>query len=470
MSDVVKSVYLSNAEFIKPKLDAIGPGMCLAKWQQVSINLTAGFTHSCYHPRAHKVPLDELAANPSALHNTQFKKRQRKTMLEGQRPEECQYCWNIEDAPGDHLSDRHYRSGEPWAAETFEEVISQPWDHDVAPRYVEVNFNSACNFKCSYCSPHLSSTWMAEAERHGPYPTTTPHNSLDHLRAYGMMPIPNREQNPYVDAFWKWWPDLYKGLKHFRMTGGEPLMDKNTYKVFDYIQKNPKPDLELAITSNFCPDPRLFGKFIEQIDAIDETDAVQHIMTFVSVDAHGQKGEYIRNGMSYDLLMQNARRYLATGRRRSLSFIVTMNLMSITSLRPLLDDFLALRKEFNDDKQLVWIDVPLLRTPAWQSIQILPPRYRDILRDDIAYFRDKIETKETRLRDSMKDYEVAKLERDLEWMMAGDQLPERKLLEDRANFYRFFTEHDKRRYTDFLKTFPEMEDFWELCREANKNF
>jgi hypothetical protein len=40
-------------------------------------------------------------------------------------------------------------------------------------------------------------------------------------------PIPAREDNPYVEAFWKWWPDLYPELEHFRMTGGEPMMDKN---------------------------------------------------------------------------------------------------------------------------------------------------------------------------------------------------------------------------------------------------
>ena len=147
--NAAKSVYLSDAERIKDKLDTIGPGMCLAKWQQVSINLTAGLTHSCYHPRPHAIPLDELEANPSALHNTSFKKLQRKTMLEGGRPPECQYCWNIEDAPGNHMSDRHYRSGEPWAATTFDQAVNNPWDWDVVPSYVEVNFNSACNLKCS---------------------------------------------------------------------------------------------------------------------------------------------------------------------------------------------------------------------------------------------------------------------------------------------------------------------------------
>jgi hypothetical protein len=462
----IRSVYGGQADFIRAKLDGVGPGMCLAKWQQVSINLTAGLTHSCYHPRPHKIPLDELAASPSALHNTTHKKQQRKTMLEGGRPSECQYCWNIEDAPGDHLSDRHYRSGEPWAASTFEQVVSNPWDWDVTPSYVEVNFNQACNFKCSYCSPHLSSTWMQEAERFGPYPTLTPHNSLDHLRRAGLMPIPNRDHNPYVEAFWKWWPELYRSLKHFRMTGGEPLMDKNTYKVFDYIIKNPKPDLQLALTSNFCPDQRLFDKFIEQIDRIDEDDSVEHIMTFVSLDAIAARAEYIRHGMNYDLVMQNVRRYLSTGRRRSISFIITFNNMTVTSLRPLIESLIELRREFNVDKQLVWFDTPMLRSPQWQTLQTLPPRYRDILANDIEYFRQNIETADNRLY-AVKDYEIAKLARALEWMKQGDALPADQLLRDRANFYRFFQEHDRRRDTSFLGTFPEMSDFWDLCEAAN---
>ena len=469
MTKALKSVYLSDAERIKDKLDTIGPGMCLAKWHQVSINLTAGLTHSCYHPRAHRIPLNELAANPSALHNTQHKTEQRRMMLEGRRPDECTYCWTIEDQPGNHMSDRHYRSGEPWAAETFEEVTSHPWDWDVMPRYVEVNFNQACNLKCSYCSPHLSSTWMQEAERFGPYPTIDPHNSLEHLKAAGLMPIPHREHNPYVEAFWKWWPDLYPNLKHFRMTGGEPLMDKNTYKVFDFVAKNPKPDLHLALTSNFCPDPRLFAKFMGQVTTIADHEAVEHIQTFVSVDAYGKRADYIRHGLDFDAMIENVRTYLSDHRRRSLSFIVTMNCLSITSLRPLIDCILTLRRELNSDRQLIWFDVPLLRTPAWQTIQILPSRYADILADDIAYFRTQIETQDTLYR-GIKDYEVAKFERDLEWMRAGQNLDPAKLQRDRADFFRFFSEHDRRRGTDFLATFPEMEDFWTLCQEANADF
>jgi hypothetical protein len=65
---------------------------------------------------------------------------------------------------------------------------------------------------------------MKEIKEFGAYPTAVPHNELKHFTGE-RKPIPHKEYNPYVEAFWKWWPDLYPELKHFRMTGGEPLMD-----------------------------------------------------------------------------------------------------------------------------------------------------------------------------------------------------------------------------------------------------
>jgi hypothetical protein len=44
---------------------------------------------------------------------------------------------------------------------------------------------------------------------------------------------------------------------------------------------------------------------------------------------------------------------------------------------------------------------------------------------------------------------------------------ENQLMIDRRDFAIFVDEHDKRRGTNFLKTFPEMEDFYNLCKSIN---
>ena len=89
-----KSKFLSSAEQMKEDL---GHALCLAKWKQVSLHLPTGLNNSCYHPPLHQIPKELLAENPSALHNTPYKKQQRVVMLKDERPSECSYCWTQED-------------------------------------------------------------------------------------------------------------------------------------------------------------------------------------------------------------------------------------------------------------------------------------------------------------------------------------------------------------------------------------
>ena len=456
-----KSKFLSDAERAKEQLDTVSPTLCLAKWQQVSLHLPTGLTNSCYHPPLHEINPKAIKIHPAALHNTDIKKAERQQMLSGERPTGCSYCWAMEDQG--KLSDRHYRSGEPWAAKAFDKIVSQPWDTDVTPSYVEVNFNHACNLKCSYCSPQFSSSWQEEVDREGAYPTSNRHNDPSYFTGR-RKPIPIREANPYVDAFWEWWPTLYPELEHFRMTGGEPLMDKNTHRVLDYVIDHPSPKLHLNVTSNLSVDQRLWDKYLDKVKRITERPGtVEHFMQYVSVDGWGKPAEYMRHGLDFDLLWDRVNQFLSeVPERSSITFIVTMNNLSITSLDSLFAGILGLRKLYSTTYQRVWFDTPVLRSPVWQSLQILPPEYADQLERIWAWMLRNLETEETRFK-GFKDYELHRLDRDIAWMRASP-FDAATLRSHRADFYRFFAEHDRRRGTDFAATFPELLDFWNRCK------
>jgi organic radical activating enzyme len=452
-----KSKFLSSAEDMKAML---GPGLCLAKWKQVSLHLPTGLNNSCYHPPLHAIPAELLKDNPSALHNTPYKKEQRKIMLRQERPQECGYCWAMED--NGKLSDRHYRSGESWASKDYYNIINSTGDEDVIPSYVEVNFNHACNLKCSYCSPQFSSSWQQEVDQFGAYPTSTQHNDPSYFTGT-RRPIPVREHNPYVDAFWSWWPTLYPELEHFRMTGGEPLLDKNTYRVFDYVLANPKPDLHLNVTSNFSVDEKSWQKYLGYVKELCTGEKIEHFMQFVSLDSFGSQAEYIRNGLDFNLLWDRVNQFLTEiPGRNSITFIVTMNNLSVTGLPHLFAGILGLRKLYSKTYQRVWFDTPVLRTPTWQSLQLLPESYVDQLEQLWAWMLRQIETEDTRFQ-GFKDYELARLDRDIAWMRDGQKLNVEYIQQNKADFYRFFAEADRRHGTDFLTTFPEMATWWAEC-------
>jgi len=450
-----KSNFMSSAEQMKEDL---GPALCLAKWKQVSLHLPTGLNNSCYHPPLHAIPVEGLVDNPGQLHNTPHKKAQRVMMLRNERPGECQYCWNMEDL--ENLSDRHYRSGEPWAADDYETIKnSTGLEDDVVPTYVEVNFNHACNLKCSYCSPQFSSSWQDEVDRLGGYPTSTTHNDPSHFTGRN-KPIPVREENPYVTAFWQWWPTLYPKLRHFRMTGGEPLMDRNTYRVFDYVLAMPKPDLHLNVTSNLSVDPPLWNKYFDYVKNLCNSN-IEHFMQYVSLDsgipAHA---EYIRNGMDFHRVKSRVNHFLVDiPNRNSLTFIITMNNLSVLGLQQQLEWILQLRQQHSHTYQRVWFDTPVLRQPAWQSLQILPEAYAVILERTADWMEENLETAEDPFH-GFKDYEVQRLRRDIAWMREGQR---NNNVPAKADFYRFFSEHDRRRNTNFLATFPDMQAWWQEC-------
>lgn len=452
-----KSQYFEDTNDLLKGLDTVSPSFCLAKWYSVSLHLPTGKTHSCYHPPAHNIPLEELEESPSALHNTKYKKEQREKMLKGERPKECEFCWALEDQG--NLSDRAYRSKDVYEPGLIEQAIE---DENPKPKYLEVNFNQACNLKCSYCSPHLSTEWHKEVKEHGAYKLSTGnHNDPRWVDSLGIDNSPN---NPYVKAFWEYFPEVYPTLKTFRMTGGEPLMDKNTFKVFNYVKKNPQKNLNLSITSNCCPPGNQWQKFIDDLKEITDNNSIDHFMLFCSLDSWGEQAEYIRNGLNFKVLYKNITQYLRESQKHSLTFIITANLLSLPNWLEYIKQIHQLRKTFNTDRQLIWFDTPMLHDPKWMSMQLATDQMLEPLQQSINYMKENPETALNRFK-GFKDYEVDKVKRLLDWASQSLNTDEEQIA--MRNFDTFFKEHDNRRNTNIKKTFPELKYFIKQCEAIN---
>ena len=468
MSDVTKDnpFYIEN----KQKLDDVGPGMCLAKWTQVTLQLQTGHNHSCHHPRTHKISEKEIKRNPSALHNTQYKKIRRREMLTGKRPAECDYCWGVEDN-SDRFSDRVFKSNESWSKPHFDEIVNADWREDINPRYVEVAFSNACNFKCSYCGPPYSSTWMNEIKTHGAYPTTDKFNGMEGMIAENKVPILHKDYNPYVEAFWKWWPDLYRDLHTFRITGGEPLLAKDTFKVLDYILEHPNPNknLQLAINSNLGGPQQLIDKFIEKIRRLEDEGRVREFIVFTSVESWGKQAEYIRHGLDFNYFWDNMNTILEKCNRTNVTVMSTYNALSVPNYHKLIKGIYDMKTKFGSSDRYwvsaLFLDSSYLRYPTHQTVQVLPDEWNHYILKQAQY----VDYLGVPLFDhryiGYSDIEIQKIKRIYDWKLAQWPDKEKHLKEYRYNFGKFFQEHDKRRGTNFSSTFPELEEFYRKCLE-----
>ena len=447
---------------VKNKLDNVGCGFCLAKWTQVTMHLGMGMTHSCHHPSPHKVSEKEVLRNPSALHNTAFKKQKRKEMLDGKRPDECNYCWNVEDN-SNSFSDRVFKSAEPWSLDQYDIIKNNHWRKDYNPRYVEVSFSNTCNFKCAYCGPQYSSKWVEEVEKHGGYPTRDNFNEIESMKAAGVMPYKNAEYNPYLEAFWKWWPDLYKDLHTFRITGGEPLLAKDTFKVLEYIQKHydRNPNLSLALNTNLGVPDALIDKFIDLAKDLCENNKVRELMLFTSIEAEGAQAEYTRYGLHSERFWANVDKILTALPKVTINIMATFNALSVFSYDKVIDRTFELKKK-HANGQRYWtsalqLDTSYLRWPAHLSVKILEPEHHELILNSAKkalYYGIK---EFTHGNYGFSNVEIQKIKRIHDYVKSNDDF---NIEGNRKDFVKFVDELDKRRDTNFLETFPQLKELY----------
>lgn len=366
---------------VKDKLDSVGPGFCLAKWNQVTMHLGTGLNHSCHHPAPHKIPLLEVLKNETALHNTRFKKRVRKQMLDGIRPKECDYCWRVEDT-SDQYSDRVFKSGEPWALPTLEQIVQDPdsWSEDWFPRYVEISFSNRCNQACIYCGPNFSSRWQTEIKKYGSYKLT----GIDYNRPISQEVEEQQEdlsQNEYVKAFWRWWPEMFKKLHTFRITGGEPTLVPEVFKILEYIQEHweENPNIGLAINTNLNLPEEQLDRLLELLSDLSNGGKVRELIVYTSIEALGPKAEYIRWGMDERRFWTNVEKVLQRLPKTTLTLMATYNLLSVDSYLDLVEKVYVLKKKYHHIDRIystaVMLDTSYLRWPEFLSVKLCNETY-----------------------------------------------------------------------------------------------
>tara|TARA_Y100000385_G_C13092820_1_gene639656 strand:- start:987 stop:2342 length:1356 start_codon:yes stop_codon:yes gene_type:complete len=444
-----------RVDAVAERLNNIGPGFCTQKWLHETLYLHTGDNHSCYHPRPHHIPLDEIAEDPSALHNTKWKKQQRKTMLEGGRPDECYYCWNIEDLEGEHLSDRHFHSASSYSEPIIEEVAKLPWDQHINPRYLEVSFGNGCNYRCGYCCPQASTLWMDEIKKHGNYDLTYNQYGIEFLE-HGTYYGP-KDDNPYIEAFWKWWPSLRNDLHTLRITGGEPLMNPGAMQFFDLLEKEPAPQLEISVNSNFGVTTNKHDRMLNRVQNLLDTNKIKKFTLFTSIDTWGPQAEYMRTGLQLAHWERNLKKALSMG--FEVSIMCTFNVLCVSNYKSLMHKMIEWREEFG--KNAIRFDVPYLKEPPHWMINILPESFISYMDDTLKFIDDNM--------DKFKAQEYEKFKRVTNYMKTNPVDPQ-KIKQGRRDFYSFFEENDKRLGLNLLEVFPEYTEFYEQCKQVYESY
>lgn len=428
---------LDKVRKIKEQTDTISPTFCAMKWLHTTLHLHIGHTHSCYLPDSHQIPLHEIEVNPSALHNTRYKKQQRKKMLNGERPSECSICWQTEDLQKDAISDRLRGNAKKFAKDSLEEIAETPWNANINPKYLEVNFGNSCNLNCGYCCPAISTKWTEEIKRYGEFNLSNDYYNIHHLDSpnyYGP-----KDDNPYIDAFWKWWPSVKRELHTLRITGGEPLMNPSAMRMFKLLEEQPAPNLELAVNTNLAVSDNKVNAFFEQLKNLQDNNCVKRILINTSVEGIGSQAEYMRTGMNYSKWENNLVKALDYG--FDVMIMSTFNVLCVATYDAMIEKIIDLRGTYSLD-QLQWTNSILHKPWHWSPA---------IVSQNMHHHFD-------RYLNTMSSKKVVDIERQHMLQISNfvkKSFDKDKLATARNDFVKFFGENDKRNATNIFSVFPE---------------
>lgn len=353
------------------ELNKVSPTFCLAKWLQVTVHLATGRTHSCHHTNTHTVPLEELARDVSSLHNTEQKAEERRAMHRGEQIPGCNYCWRIENLGANKISDRLFKSADPWAGRSGLAKVTAAIDQEswkIQPTYLELDVGHTCNMACVYCSPEYSSKWVEDIDRHGPYKYGRQSwNSLEELKRLGRFPIyAAKDVNPYEEAFIKWWPEVSKELHTFRITGGEPLLNKTTWSLIKALIEEPKPHIDFAINTNLMAPDKVISNLIDSINSLK--DKVRSIHIFSSMEAVGEHAELIRWGLDWSVFDKNVKRVL-TETTADVTIMTTVNALCYWTFEDFCTYIGGLRAVYSRSR--ISASFNFLRDPPWLTLQVM---------------------------------------------------------------------------------------------------
>ena len=435
---------LANESFAGYKervLDPKSSSFCGAKWYYATVWLNTGQTTSCHHPLPHQVDPIAVQANPKLLSNTPQKKKERAEMQKGIQCKGCDYCWKVENLDKAKISDRVYKSV-LYSDELLQKAYDSDSDEDFDLKYLELSFDRTCNFACNYCNPAFSTTWAKDIKANGAYKDIGDDGENHYGHSHAEASRYNDDDNPYVEAFFKWWEsDLKRTLTHLRLTGGEPLMSKHTWKLLDLMAAGDSNVTYFAINTNLNAKASLIDELLVKAKKI------KGLNLYTSNESIGAQAEYLRDGLDYKTWEDNFHKLYDSNAFESMHSMCTIGALSLEGLPKYLDWCLNLKKQKNK-RDAVTFTLNIQRFPNFQSPLVLPQNLRNRFADNLDVWLEKNKDSEF-----LHKMEVEHVDRLIEYVR-NESNQTTNLDKLQQYFKNYYTQYDKRRGKSFTKTFP----------------
>jgi organic radical activating enzyme len=408
---------------------------CPLKWSWNTLRLSEATSASCH--RVEGVPL--TVDNIKNFHNLPTWVEHRKMQLRGEFPQEgCQYCGDIEAAGG--ISDRLYHMDS--AGLCPPELETDPLSVNVTPRIFEIFLNNKCNMSCIYCDESNSSRIEFENRTHG---YTVPGVNEQIIPKIDNLHQQGEDLYPLVE---EWLDENLQYLNQINILGGEPFYQPEFYKLTDFLFSRTNPQLELTVITNLKVDFKRLDSFLEKAKTALANRQLKKLRITASIDCWGDPQEYVRYGIDMDE-WQRSFEYLVKQKWIELNINNAMTSLTIKTLPELLEYVNQFRKDRIITHTFCYITG---KEKQYQNPRRFPNGFWD---KDFERILSLMPTDTKQEKNAYKYMEgISKYVNNSD--KDGNTVELTKLMH-------YLNEIDRRRNTNWQKTFPWLEEYYKSC-------
>jgi radical SAM protein with 4Fe4S-binding SPASM domain len=217
--------------------------------------------------------------------------------------------------------------------------------------YWDVRFSNLCNLKCRSCGHRFSSSWFQDQVQIAP----------GHDKNHKALIFAGK----YETDLWEQLIEHIDYVEQIYFAGGEPLMMDEHYRILEELERRGKFDVRLIYNTNFTQiklKDRLVFDYWRKFDSVS---------VGASLDAMGQRGEYIRKGTTWQEVENNRRLMIELCPRVDFYVSATLSILNAWHVpdfhRDWCDQGLIEPKDLN---------INILTDPEFYRLDIAPSSYK----------------------------------------------------------------------------------------------
>ena len=371
--------------------------------------------------------------------NSDRMKTLRKQLLNGEKPEGCRSCWDMEAS--DVKSTRQQTTEDYSKITTFEKVVNSIDEDYAMPlsslKSIEVRFDNICNLMCRHCSPDYSSVWEIAVKR-----DERLNQKMIQLGTY-------RKQEDHVrltdNVITEVGQVISPNLVELMIAGGEPLYHDKHYKFIESLLPN-ADKIMLSYNSN------LTTLDYKGNNILDLWKNFKRVLLRVSIDGDRDCYQYVRVHNDLDKVEQHIAQVIELPNTK-VNATCTTSLLNITRLTSIVEYYLSLGAYFHTS---------IVQYPRALNPKLLPKELKDKITTEWKMWVDNIDVNLAKHLKQTRNNDLVQHKNSI--LKFGNQVVDYMNSADWHMYWHEFVDYtdtlDNYLKTNILDTYPEFEEYF----------